>query len=95
MANQYGVKDTATAIDGKQRHPSSKHLHLVYYPIPRSQQSPKCRQTRPCRKPMSTTPEQARQFSKNAKENDLHLTVGLMRFIPGLQLIRQSVENKK
>jgi UDP-N-acetylglucosamine 3-dehydrogenase len=47
-------------------------------------------------KPMSTTPDQARQLVKKAKENGLHLTVGfLMRFIPGLQLIRQNAENKK
>jgi len=47
-------------------------------------------------KPMSTTPDQARQLVKTAQENGLHLTVGfLMRFIPGLQHIRQSVENKK
>jgi UDP-N-acetylglucosamine 3-dehydrogenase len=47
-------------------------------------------------KPMSTTPDQARQLVKTAEENGLHLTVGfLMRFIPGLQHIRQSVENKK
>lgn len=47
-------------------------------------------------KPMSTTPDQARQLVKTAEENSLHLTVGfLMRFIPGLQHIRQSVENKK
>jgi UDP-N-acetylglucosamine 3-dehydrogenase len=45
---------------------------------------------------MSTTPTQARQLVKTAQENDLHLTVGfLMRFIPGLQHIRKSVENKK
>ena len=47
-------------------------------------------------KPMSTTPDQARQLVRTAKENGLHLTVGfLMRFIPGLQLIRQNIENKK
>ena len=47
-------------------------------------------------KPMATNPEQARQLVKTAEENGLHLTVGfLMRFIPGLQHIRQSVENKK
>jgi UDP-N-acetylglucosamine 3-dehydrogenase len=47
-------------------------------------------------KPMGTTPEQAKQLVKIAKDNGLHLSVGfLMRFIPGLQLIRQSVENKK
>jgi len=47
-------------------------------------------------KPMATTPQQAEELVRVAEENSLHLTVGfLMRFIPGLQQIRQSVENKK
>jgi UDP-N-acetylglucosamine 3-dehydrogenase len=47
-------------------------------------------------KPMATTPRQAKKLVQTAQENGLHLTVGfLMRFIPGLQLIRQSVEKKK
>ena len=47
-------------------------------------------------KPMATTPQQAQKLVHTAQENGLHLTVGfLMRFIPGLQLIRQSVEDKK
>ncbi len=47
-------------------------------------------------KPMATTPQQAQKLVQTAQENGLHLTVGfLMRFIPGLQLIRQSVEEKK
>ena len=47
-------------------------------------------------KPMSTTPDQARQLVKTAEENNLHLTVGfLTRFIPGLQLIRRHVEDQK
>jgi UDP-N-acetylglucosamine 3-dehydrogenase len=47
-------------------------------------------------KPMATTPQQAQELVKTAHENGLHLTVGfLMRFIPGLQIIRQSVEDKK
>lgn len=47
-------------------------------------------------KPMATNPQQAEKLVQTAQENDLHLTVGfLMRFIPGLQTIRQSVENKK
>jgi UDP-N-acetylglucosamine 3-dehydrogenase len=47
-------------------------------------------------KPMATNPKQAEKLVQTAKENGLHLTVGfLMRFIPGLQHIRQSVENKK
>jgi UDP-N-acetylglucosamine 3-dehydrogenase len=47
-------------------------------------------------KPMATTPQEAKNLVQTAQENGLYLTVGfLMRFIPGLQLIRQSVENKK
>ena len=47
-------------------------------------------------KPMATTPQQAQKLVQTAQENGLHLTVGfLMRFIPGLQVIRQSVEDKK
>ena len=47
-------------------------------------------------KPMATNTQQAQKLVQTAQENGLHLTVGfLMRFIPGLQQIRQSVENKK
>ena len=47
-------------------------------------------------KPMATNTKQAEKLVQTAHENGLHLTVGfLMRFIPGLQHIRQSVENKK
>jgi len=47
-------------------------------------------------KPMATNTKQAEKLLKTAEQNDLHLTVGfLMRFIPGLQHIREAVENKK
>jgi UDP-N-acetylglucosamine 3-dehydrogenase len=47
-------------------------------------------------KPMATTTQQAEKLVQTAQENGLHLTVGfLMRFIPGLQHIRQAVESKK
>jgi UDP-N-acetylglucosamine 3-dehydrogenase len=47
-------------------------------------------------KPMATNTLQAQKLVKTAEENGLHLTVGfLMRFIPGLQHIRQSIESKK
>jgi UDP-N-acetylglucosamine 3-dehydrogenase len=45
---------------------------------------------------MATNTQQAQKLVQTAQENGLHLTVGfLMRFIPGLQCIRQSVENKE
>jgi UDP-N-acetylglucosamine 3-dehydrogenase len=47
-------------------------------------------------KPMATTTKQAQTLLDTAKANGLHLTVGfLMRFIPGLQQIREAVATKK
>jgi len=47
-------------------------------------------------KPMATNTKQAETLLKAADENGLHLTVGfLMRFIPGLQQIREAVASKK
>jgi len=47
-------------------------------------------------KPMATNVKQAERLVDAAEKNDLHLTVGfLMRFIPGLQHIREAVANKK
>jgi UDP-N-acetylglucosamine 3-dehydrogenase len=47
-------------------------------------------------KPMATNTKQAEKLLETAEQNDLHLTVGfLMRFILGLQHIREAVENKK
>jgi UDP-N-acetylglucosamine 3-dehydrogenase len=45
---------------------------------------------------MATNTKQAGKLLETAEKNGLHLTVGfLMRFIPGLQHIREAVENKK
>jgi len=47
-------------------------------------------------KPMATNVKQAKELLETAEKEGLHLTVGfLMRFIPGLQYIREAVENKK
>jgi UDP-N-acetylglucosamine 3-dehydrogenase len=47
-------------------------------------------------KPMATDLKQAQKLLDTAKENGLHLSVGfLMRFIPGLQQIREAVATKK
>jgi UDP-N-acetylglucosamine 3-dehydrogenase len=47
-------------------------------------------------KPMATYTKQAERLLETAEKNGLHLTVGfLMRFIPGLQHIREAVETKK
>jgi UDP-N-acetylglucosamine 3-dehydrogenase len=47
-------------------------------------------------KPMATNTRQAEKLCSAAEENGLILTVGfLMRFIPGLRVIRETVENKQ
>ena len=47
-------------------------------------------------KPMATNTKQAEKLCSTAEENGLILTVGfLMRFIPGLRVIREAVEKKK
>ena len=47
-------------------------------------------------KPMATNTKQAKRLLEIAEENSVCLTVGfLMRFIPGLQKIREAVESKK
>jgi UDP-N-acetylglucosamine 3-dehydrogenase len=46
-------------------------------------------------KPMATNVKQAEKLLKTAKESELHLTVGfLMRFIPGIQQIKNAIENR-
>jgi len=46
-------------------------------------------------KPMATNQKQAEKLLETAEQKGLHLTVGfLMRFIPGLQHIREGVKNK-
>jgi len=47
-------------------------------------------------KPMATNTKQAQKLIQTAEQNGLVLTVGfLMRFIPGLQRIREAIETKK
>ena len=47
-------------------------------------------------KPMATNTRQAKRLLAKAEENKLHFTVGfLMRFIPGVQHIREAVANKE
>jgi UDP-N-acetylglucosamine 3-dehydrogenase len=98
MADQYGVKaysDSTEMLKDK----SIKAVNVCTWSTILAQEAMKALNAGKhvlVEKPMATTPEQAKQLVKTAEENGLHLTVGfLMRFIPGLQHIRQSVENKK
>lgn len=47
-------------------------------------------------KPMAANTKQAEKLLQTAEKTGLHLTVGfLMRFIPGLQMIRKAVEDRR
>jgi len=47
-------------------------------------------------KPMAANPKQAEALIKTAEKEGLHLSVGfLMRFIPGVQYIKEAIENKR
>jgi len=47
-------------------------------------------------KPMATNAKQAEKLCEAAQQNNLILTVGfLMRFIPGLQIIRDAIEKRR
>lgn len=47
-------------------------------------------------KPMAANTKQAERLLQTAEKEELHLTVGfLMRFIPGLRLIRKAVEDQR
>jgi UDP-N-acetylglucosamine 3-dehydrogenase len=98
MANQYGVKaysDSSEMLKDK----SIEAVNVCTWSTILAQEAMKVLNAGKhvlVEKPMATSPAQAQELVTTAKANGLHLTVGfLMRFIPGLQIIRESVENKK
>ncbi len=98
MASQYGVKaysDSAQMLKDK----SIEAVNVCTWSTILAQEAQKALNAGKhvlVEKPMATTPQQAEKLVATAQENDLHLTVGfLMRFIPGLQIIRQSIVDKK
>ncbi len=98
MASQYGVKaysDSAQMLKDK----SIEAVNVCTWSTILAQEAQKALNAGKhvlVEKPMATTPQQAEKLVATAQENNLHLTVGfLMRFIPGLQIIRQSIVDKK
>ena len=92
MANQYGVKaysDSKEMLKDK----NIEAVNICTWSTILAQEALKALNAGKhvlVEKPMATNPEQAEKLVQTAKENGLHLTVGfLMRFIPGLQNIRQ------
>lgn len=98
MAKQYGVKaysDSTQMLKDK----SIKAVNVCTWSTHLAKEALKALKAGKhvlVEKPMATNAQQAQKLIQTAQENGLHLTVGfLMRFIPGLQHIRASVENKK
>jgi UDP-N-acetylglucosamine 3-dehydrogenase len=98
IAEQYGVKaytDSAVML----KDPEVQAVSVCTWSIKLAEEALKCLNAGKhvlVEKPMATDTRQAQTLIDTAKANDLHLTVGfLMRFIPGLQQIRQAVETKK
>ncbi|MGD6934730.1 MAG: Gfo/Idh/MocA family protein [Candidatus Bathyarchaeia archaeon] len=98
IANQYGVKaytDSAEML----KDPEIQAVSVCTWSIKLAEEALKCLNAGKhvlVEKPMATDTKQAQALIDAAKANGLHLTVGfLMRFIPGLQQIRQAVETKK
>lgn len=98
IADQYGVKaytDSSLML----KDPEIQAVSVCTWSIKLAEEALKCLNAGKhvlVEKPMATDTRQAQTLIDTAKANDLHLTVGfLMRFIPGLQQIKQAVETKK
>jgi UDP-N-acetylglucosamine 3-dehydrogenase len=98
IADQFGVKaynDSAQML----KDPEIQAISVCTWSIKLAEEALKCLNAGKhvlVEKPMATDLKQAQALIDTAKANDLHLTVGfLMRFIPGLQQIREAVATKK
>ena len=98
IAEQYGVKaytDSSIML----KNPEIQAVSVCTWSIKLAEEALKCLHAGKhvlVEKPMATDTKQARILIDTAEANGLHLTVGfLMRFIPGLQQIKQAVETKK
>jgi len=98
IAEQYGAKaytDSSLML----KDPEIQAVSVCTWSIKLAEEALKCLHAGKhvlVEKPMATNTQQAQTLLDTAEENDLHLSVGfLMRFIPGLQQIKQAVESKK
>ncbi|MCL2690707.1 MAG: Gfo/Idh/MocA family oxidoreductase [Candidatus Bathyarchaeota archaeon] len=98
IAEQYGVKAYTNSSDMlKDR--EIQAVSVCTWSTKLAEEALKCLNTGKhvlVEKPMATNTKQAQTLIDTAKANDLHLSVGfLMRFIPGIQQIKQAIETKK
>ncbi|MDR0318716.1 MAG: Gfo/Idh/MocA family oxidoreductase [Nitrososphaerota archaeon] len=98
VAEQYGAKaytDSSLML----KDPEIQAVSVCTWSIKLAEETLKCLHAGKhvlVEKPMATDTKQAQTLIDTAEANGLHLTVGfLMRFIPGLQQIKQAVETKK
>jgi UDP-N-acetylglucosamine 3-dehydrogenase len=98
IAEQYGVKaytDSSIML----KNPEIQTVSVCTWSIKLAEEARKCLHAGKhvlVEKPMATDTKQAQTLIDTAKANGLYLSVGfLMRFIPGLQQIKQAVESKK
>jgi UDP-N-acetylglucosamine 3-dehydrogenase len=98
IARQYGAKaytDSSTML----KNPEIQAVSVCTWSIKLAEEALKCLHAGKhvlVEKPMATDTQQAQTLIDTAEANNLQLSVGfLMRFIPGLQQIKQAVESKK
>jgi UDP-N-acetylglucosamine 3-dehydrogenase len=98
IASQYGTKaytDSSIML----KNPEIQAVSVCTWSIKLAEEALKCLHAGKhvlVEKPMATDTQQAQTLLDTAETNDLQLSVGfLMRFIPGLQQIKQAVESKK
>jgi UDP-N-acetylglucosamine 3-dehydrogenase len=98
IAEQYGVKAYTNSSD-MLKDPEIQAVSVCTWSTKLAEEALKCLNTGKhvlVEKPMATDTKQAQTLIDTAKANDLYLSVGfLMRFIPGIQQIKQAVETKK
>jgi len=98
IAEQYGV-EAYTDSSLMLKNPEIQAVSVCTWSIKLAEETLKCLHAGKhvlVEKPMATDTGQAQTLLDTAEANGLHLTVGfLMRFIPGLQQIKQAVETRK
>ena len=98
IAEQYGAKAYTNSSD-MLKNSEIQAVSVCTWSTKLAEEALKCLNTGKhvlVEKPMSTDTKQAQVLIDTAKVNNLCLSVGfLMRFIPGIQQIKQAVETKK
>ena len=98
IAEQYGVKAYTNSLD-MLKDTEIQAVSVCTWSTKLAEEALKCLNTGKhvlVEKPMATDTRQAKTLIETAKANGLYLSVGfLMRFIPGIQQIKQAVETKK